>query len=451
MAKSRAEIERVGRLEYEVAQADEMIARQRDCISDLQRDLQTAREEGVRLRERLSQQEIRISEQVAVYRHAEDELMKAFKALAAEALKSNTEQFSQHFSDTARALLEQLSGSSRMQVEHGHKLLQSIGSAIAEKISEVDKSVKEIEKVRISTDAELKKQLEVITFQSERVGVEAARLHTALTNNQVQGEWGQIQLRNLVERAGMLEHCDFDEQVSEATENGRIRPDLVVNLPNQLRVIIDAKAPTKGFSEALRESDAKVRGERLKEVADTLKRHVRDMASRDYPRQFAPALEYTVLFLPNESVFYGALSVDPEILAFAEERKVIITTPLSLLAFLRTVALGWTQVRVQENAQEIQQLGKELYRRIQRFMSSFSKVGRGLDNAVRSFNDAVGTSRTVAVSLRRFQELGAGDGSEIVELEELAEATRIVENTGIPDATSDLHSPESCDSRVWRR
>jgi DNA recombination protein RmuC len=426
--RSRQLREQLRHLELHLSEADATIDEQRAIISLTQRDLQSAREDGVRLTERLAQQDLRIKEQMAVYRNAEEQLAVAFKALASDALKSNTEQFSHQFSETARALLEQLGGSSRMQVESGHKLLQTIGASIAEKISEVDKSVKEIEKTRISTDAELKKQLEVITAQSERVGTEAARLHNALTNNRVQGEWGQIQLRNLVERAGMLEYCDFDEQVSEMSENGRLRPDLIVRLPNQLRVVVDAKAPTKGFSEALREPDAKLQQAKLKEVADTIKRHVRDMAARDYPSQFSPALEYTLVFLPNESVFYGALSADPEILSFAEERKVIITTPLSLLAFLRTVACGWTQVRIQENALEIQQLGKELYRRMQRFMVSFAKVGKGLDNAVRSFNDAVGTSRNVGVSLRRFQALGAGDGTEPLEVEEVAEATRIIEH-----------------------
>jgi DNA recombination protein RmuC len=439
------------RLEQELYAADETIETQRGVIAETQRDLQVAREEGVRLHERLLQQEQRINDQMAVYRNAEQQLAGAFKALASDALRSNTEHFSQQFSETARALLEQLGGSSKLQVEQGQRLLQSIGSAINEKISAVDSSVKELEKARISVDAELRKQLEVITANSERVGAEAARLHNALTNNRVQGEWGQIQLRNLVERAGMLEYCDFDEQVSESTESGRLRPDLVVNLPNSFRVIIDAKAPTKGFSEALREPDAKLQKQKLKEVADAIKRHVRDMASRDYPRQFAPALEYTVVFLPNESVFYGALTADPELVSFAEERKVIITTPLSLLAFLRTVALGWTQVRVQENAREIQQLGKELYRRMQRFMGGFAKVGKGLDNAVRSFNDAVGTSRTVAVSLRRFQELGAGDGTEIVEVDELMEATRIVDRADQTECATTRHSPESCDSPAWRR
>jgi DNA recombination protein RmuC len=425
--RSRHLREQLRQRDLDLSTADVTIDEQRVEFAVATRELQVAREENVRLTERLAQQELRIQEQLAAYRGAEQQLIGTFKALASDVLKSNTEQFSHHFSETARALLEQLGGSSRMQVEHGQKLLQSIGAAIAEKISEVDKSVKEIEKTRISTDAELKKQLEVITAQSERVGLEAARLHSALTNNRVQGEWGQIQLRNLVERAGMLEYCDFDEQVSEASESGRLRPDLVVHLPNQFRVIVDAKAPTKGFSEALREPDAKLQKAKLKEVADAIRRHVRDMAARDYPSQFAPALEYTLVFLPNESVFYGALSADPEILSFAEERKVIITTPLSLLAFLRTVACGWTQVRIQENAREIQQLGKEMHRRMQRFMASFAKVGKGLDTAVRSFNDAVGTSRNVGVSLRRFQELGAGDGTDPIGIEEIAEATRIIE------------------------
>jgi DNA recombination protein RmuC len=430
-------------LELDITEADHTIDEQREIAAARQRELQCAREEVVRLTERLAQQEVRFQEQLAVYRESEAQAGSAFKVLASDVLKSNSEQFSRQFNETARALLEQLGGSSRMQVEAGNNLLQSIGSTIAEKITEVERSVKELEKLRIATDAQVKKQLEVVSAQSERVGVEAARLHGALTNARIQGEWGQIQLRNLVERAGMLEYCDFVEQVSVEGEHGRVRPDLIVRLPNSMQVIIDAKAPTKGYAEALREGDAKERSLRLREISDAIKRHIPDMASKNYPAQFAPALEYTVVFLPNESVLFSALTSEPELLSYAEERKVILTTPLSLLAFLRTVALGWTQVRLHDNAREIQQLGRELHKRLNRFVSNFARVGKGLDTAVRSFNDAVGSSRMVNSTLRRFEELGVGDGSDIQSVEEVTEETRVIETSEDLDShiDSDVRGP----------
>lgn len=417
-------VERLREMAASLGAAEVALVDERERHASARAEAQDIREENARLLERLSQQELRLQEQLEVYRNAEVHITEAFKALASDALKSNSEQFSRQFSETARALLEQLGGSSRGQIESGYKLLDTLGKAIAEKISEVDRSVKEIEKGRISADAEIKKQLESLTHHSERVGTEAARLHNVLTNNRVQGEWGQIQLRTIVERAGMIEHCDFYEQVSDSGEHGRSRPDMIVMLPNQLQVIIDAKAPTKAFSEALKEPDAKLQKAKLKEVADAIKRHIRDIQERAYPTHFSPSLEYTLIFLPNESVLFGALGADPELLCYAEERKVILTTPLSLLAFLRTVACGWTQVRIQENAHEIQALGHKLYERMQRFLSSFEKVGKGLEGAVKSYNSAVGTSRRVVGTLREFKSLGAGDETEIVEVDELEDLPR---------------------------
>ena len=416
-------------LQFEIQEADHAIDEQREIALARQRDLSTAREEVVRLTERLTQQGVRFQEQLALHKVSEEHLAGAFKSLASDALKGNSEQFLRQFGETARALLEQLGGNSRMQVEAGNNLLQSIGNSITEKITEVERSVKELEKLRIATDAQVKKQLEFVSAQSERVGIEAARLHGALTNSRVQGEWGQIQLRNVVERAGMLEHCDFVEQVSVEGERGRLRPDLIVQLPNSMRVVVDAKAPIRGFADALREGDAQARSSALKAVADAIKRHIRDMSTRNYPALFAPALEYTVVFLPNESVLFSALSSEPDLLSYAEERKVIITTPLSLLAFLRTVALGWNQVRLHQNALEIQKLGGELHKRLTRFLSNFARVGKGLDAAVRSFNDAAGSSRMINSTLRRFEELGIGDGADVPQVDEVTEETRVIESS----------------------
>lgn len=365
------------------------------------------------LTERLAQQELRYQEQLAIFQDAEDKLSDSFKALSAEALKTNSEQFTRQFGDTARALLEQLGGSSKAQVDTGHKLLETIGRSIADKIIEVDRSVKEIHKNRISTDAQLQKQLESISSTSERVGSETAKLHNILTNSRVQGVWGQNELRSVVENAGMLEHSDFFEQETVSGLDGQYRPDLRVRLPNGFNVIIDAKAPMQAYYDAATATDAQLRKSKLKEHAAAVKAHIREMARRNYPAiaAFAPALEYTVIFLPSESLFFGALEGGDDLLRFAEQHKVVITTPLSLMAFLRAVACGWTQVAVQENAQEIQRLGQELHKRIGRFMAGFARVGRGLDTVVKSYNDTVGMRRNLDSSLNRFQELGAGDGS----------------------------------------
>jgi DNA recombination protein RmuC len=356
-----------------------------------------------------------------------------FKNLSTEALKSTTEQFSLQFNSTAKALLEQMQGTNKSQIESGHKLLDTLGRSISEKLVEVDRTVKDLEKLRIAGDTEIKKQIEQLVSVNQVIGSETSKLSSALSNSRVQGIWGERQLRNVVEAAGMVEYCDFSVQSAGTSADGASgRADMLVRLPNGLRVAIDAKTPTKAFLEAIEAPNGTARATKMKELATSLRGHIRTMAKRDYPKLFAPALEYTLVFLPSESLFLAAVEEDPELLSFAESQKVVLTTPLSLIAFLRAVSCGWTQVRVQQNASEIQRLGKELFERQQRFMERFGAVGRGLESAVRSYNDAVGTSRQLNATRRKFAELGTGASEQVEDTEEVTSSVRIIE-TSVPD------------------
>jgi len=389
-------------------------------LSEAHEDVASAREEISRQRERLSHYEERIQEQVTQFRSFEEKLTSTFKVLSSEALRSNAEQFSAQFNATARALLEQVNGQSKQQTDSGQQLLSTIGRSISEKLSEVDRSVKEIEKLRISGDADLKKQIEHLSHLNQFVGAEASKLSNALTNSRVQGVWGELQLRNVVEAAGMTPYCDFFTQDSGVTSDGdSVRPDMRVRLPNNYNVLIDAKTPTKAFVEALNAPDERARKAKLRELTTSLRGHIRTMYKRNYPAHFAPALEYTLVFLPSESIFVAAVEEDRELLSFAEEHNVILTTPLSLIAFLRAVACGWTNVRVQTNAQEIQRLGSELFERMNRFYERFAALGKGIDTVVRTYNDTAATGRTLHATRRKFAELGSGDPTLITPPEDV--------------------------------
>jgi len=395
-------------------------------LSGCQEHLGTAREEVSRQRERLTHYESRIGEQMEQFCSLENKLTTTFKALSSESLKATTDQFSAHFNATARALLEQVNGQAKVQVDSGHKLLDSIGRSIWDKLGEVDKSVKEIEKLRISGDAELRKQIDHLSRLNEFVGGEASKLSQALTNSRVQGVWGELQLRNVVEAAGMTPYCDFFTQEHVAVEGAAsVRPDMRVRLPNNLNVLIDAKSPTKAFIEAIGAADSAQRRAKMRELTTSLRGHIRTMAKRNYPAHFAPALEYTLVFLPSESLFVAAIEEDGDLLAFAEGHKVILTTPLSLIAFLRAVACGWTNVKVQTNAEEIQRLGKELFDRMNRFYDRFAELGKGIDAVVRSYNDTAATGRTLTSTRKKFAELGTGDGSAVLSPEEVVTEVRI--------------------------
>ena len=399
-------------------------------LTDAQELVATLREETSRQRERLTHYEARIREQTQHFSSLEEKLTTTFKALSSESLKATTDQFSVHFNNTARALLEQVNGQAKAQVDSGHKLLDSIGRSIWDKLGEVDKSVKEIEKLRISGDAELRQQIDHLSRLNEFVGGEASKLSQALTNSRVQGVWGELQLRNVVEAAGMAPYCDFFTQEHAATEGASsVRPDMRVRLPNNLNVLIDAKSPTKAFIEAIGAGDSTQRRAKMRELTSSLRGHIRTMAKRNYPAHFPPALEYTLVFLPSESLFVAAVEEDAGLLAFAEGHKVILATPLSLIAFLRAVACGWTNVKVQSNAEEIQRLGKELFERMNRFYDRFSDLGKGIEAVVHSYNDTAATGRTLTSTRKKFAELGTGDAARISPPDEIVTDVRVVDRS----------------------
>jgi DNA recombination protein RmuC len=244
----------------------------------------------------------------------------------------------------------------------------------------------------------------------------------------VRGRWGEIQLKRVVELAGMLEHCDFTQQTSTESDNGRQRPDLMVRLPGGKSIVIDAKAPLAAYQEAL-EADGDVRAGRLRDHARQIRDHLVKLGAKSYWEQLSPTPEFVVLFLPGETFFSAALEADPSLIEAGVEARVILATPTTLIALLRAVAYGWRQEQLAANAQQVAELGAELHSRLRTFVEHFGKVRNGLETAVDAYNKAVGSFETrVLVSARKLKELGAGSGDDIEAVEAIDKAPRSLQS-----------------------
>jgi DNA recombination protein RmuC len=351
------------------------------------------------------------------------DLRDAFKAFAAEALKQTHPEFIKLANETFAKFQEAAKGDLSQRQES----IKALVEPLKQQLETYQRRLQQSESAQNTTLGEVKKQLETLAQQSTTLSTETFQLRKVLSSNQARGRWGEETLRRVVESAGMSAHCDFSEQ----TMAGDGKPDLVVHLPGDRVIIVDSKVPDLDFLASAEAADATSRAESLAQHAAKLKTTIKALAERDYPRQFPNALDYVVLFLPAESLFSAALEGDHELMMWAQNRRIIIATPCSLIAILRSVSLSWQQHAQTENARAIAETAGELFARVAKFTEHFEKIRAGLERANGAFNDAVGSyERMVVPSGERLVKLGGGAaGKELAEIGPI-ETTLRLGNTG---------------------
>ncbi|RYV50484.1 DNA recombination protein RmuC [Pengzhenrongella frigida] len=334
-------------------------------------------------------------------------LAEQFRALAADALATNNEQFLA-LADQRLAASQQTQFSELARREEAVKQLVE---PLTRTLDQVKAEMTLAEKARLTGTAALGEQVRAMRESSDLLRTETSQLVTALRSSQVRGRWGEIQLRRVVESAGMVEHVDFVEQDQVRTDDGLLRPDMIINLSGGKNVVVDAKVAFLGYLDATQATDDTVRAQRLAAHARHFRKHIDDLATKRYWDQFAPAPEFVVMFVPAEAFFHAALEQDATIFEYAFERNVIVATPMTLIALLRTVAYAWRQDALAANAQQVLTLGKELHGRIATLGGHLAKLGRALDGAAGAYNQTVSSLETrVLVSARRFADLQVVDG-----------------------------------------
>lgn len=355
--------------------------------------------------------------------NAEKRMQTAFQSLSYEMMERN----SRSFLDLAKTALEKTQESGKAELELRHKSFEALISPLKESIKTVVEHQHELEKKRESSYVSLGKQIDSLVQAERQLRQETSQLSSALRSPPVRGAWGQVHLRKVVELAGMLNQCDFEEQTTLEAEGKILRPDLIVRLPGERQIAVDAKTPLNAYLEAADSSDEPSRMRLLQTHASHVRKHLRELSQKDYWKRLDPSPEFVILYLPAESFFSAAVQIDPTLIEAGAEQNIIIATPTTLIAILRAVAHSWKQEALSKNAEQIARLGQELYERLQTLSEHWSKVGRSLTTAVESYNQAVASMESrVLVSARKLKDHGAAPlgNKELISLEPIDKLVR---------------------------
>ena len=362
-------------------------------------------------------------DRIALLEESEARLRAAFDSLAGETLRSNSELFLR----LAREALGRDQAIAQSSLKERETAIAQLVEPLRTALQKTEAQVESLERERRDAFATLRTQIEALASGQSQLQRETRNLVTALRRPEVRGRWGELTLRRLVELAGMAEHCDFTEQLHVAGEEGALRPDLVVHMPESRNLVVDVKAPLDAYLEALEAPTDEGRQLALRRHGQQVETRVRQLSAKSYWAQFEHSPEFVVLFLPGDQFLSAALAERPELLETALKQNVILATPSTLMALLKTVAYGWRQAAVAKNAAIIRELGQELYRRLGNFTGHLGRVGQRLGAAVEAYNSAVGSlERQVMPQARRFPELGVTPDAPLPQLEEIDHLTRTI-------------------------
>jgi DNA recombination protein RmuC len=366
---------------------------------------------------------VRLSEQQALLESAESRLSHTFRALAAEALQANNRGFLALAGEKLAAARQESEGA----LEARQRAIEGLVKPVKESLDKVDGKIQELERERGQAYGRLTEQLRGLMGAQERLQAETGSLARALRAPNVRGRWGEMQLKRVVELAGMVEHCDFQQQVTLISDDGRLRPDLVVRMPGGRQVVVDAKVPLEGYLCAMEAKTEDERRARMREHAAQVRAHLQRLGSKAYWAELGGAPEFVVMFLPGEAIFGAALEETPGLLEEGVARRVLLATPTTLIALLQTVHFGWRQERLAENAEKISEQGRLLHERVATLVEHWTRLGGALGKATEHFNAAAASFEgRVLPAARRLEEMGAGSKKTVVELPRLDARPRLL-------------------------
>ena len=400
--------------------------------------LQSERDTKVQAETKLAEARQYIEDQKKFLDEARKALSDHFNALAAAALKSNNEQFL----GLARKSLETLMVESKGDLGKRQEAINGLVKPLGESLKTYGEQIKAIEEKRAKAYGSLEEQVKALAASQQQLQKETGNLVNALRRPEVRGRWGEVSLKRVVELAGMSEHCDFTEQVSVESDEGRQRPDMILHLPAGREIVVDAKVSLDAYLDATAAATDKERAAHLNRHARQTRDHMQALAAKSYWQQFEQAPEFVVMFIPGESFFSAALDCDRSLIEDGIRKRVVLATPTTLIALVRAVAYGWRQEEIGRNAQEISDLGQQLYERLSTLADHFAGLGKALQRANDAYNRAVGSMESrVLISARRFKDMGATTSEDIPPLEPVETSPRVLDLP--PAAEEDEPAPDA--------